>query len=214
MNATCKAKSKRSGLKCRRYVCTGFEVCQVHGGKSPVGMASASFKTGRHSKYLPQRLMARYAEAVEDATLIELRDEVALTDARLSEVLAGVDTGESGALWAKLKVAFRRYQDALRDPTKMIQAPLYLDECGELIQQGLSDAYAWAEISTLIEQRRKLVESEAKRLKDLNQNITAEKAMVLISALSGAVKRHVTDPDQLRAVARELAQLVNRDTLP
>ena len=54
--------------------------CRLHGGKSPAGLASPHYKDGRYSKALPARLAARYATAEADPRLLELRDEVALTD--------------------------------------------------------------------------------------------------------------------------------------
>lgn len=62
----------------------------------------------------------------------------------------------------------------------------------------------------LIEQRRRLVDSEAKRLKELQTSITIEKAMGIIAALAGIVKLHVTDPDQLRAISAELNVIAGR----
>lgn len=62
----------------------------------------------------------------------------------------------------------------------------------------------------IIEQRRRLVESEGKRVKELETSITVEKAMGIIALLASIVKRHVTDPDQLRAISDELNATVGR----
>lgn len=57
----CKATSKQSGRQCRNECSDGFEVCWIHGGSSPVGMESASFKHGRYSKHLPRQIASKLA---------------------------------------------------------------------------------------------------------------------------------------------------------
>lgn len=59
----------------------------MHGGKSLRGVDSPRFKTGRYSKCLPDRLVVRYEEALNDAELTRLDDEIALVDARLQDLL-------------------------------------------------------------------------------------------------------------------------------
>jgi Spy/CpxP family protein refolding chaperone len=190
--------------------------CRLHGGLTPAGIASPNFQTGRYSKYLPQRMLERYSEAQADPELIALREDVALVDARLGDLLKQVDTGESGALWAKLDAAFEKYSKFKDRADKILDANAAFNECEHLIQAGVSDRYAWAEVSALIEQRRKLVESESKRLKDMQQMVTVEKAMALISALADSVRRNVTDRKQLAAIQSDLIRLtagtVNQET--
>src|SRR4051812_32142589 len=73
--------------------------CRMHGGATPRGPALPQFKHGRYSRSLPTRLAAQYEAAQSDPVLMELRDEIALNDARLADLLGRVDTGESGSLW-------------------------------------------------------------------------------------------------------------------
>src|SRR5690606_21539012 len=82
----CKATSKQSGQRCKRNAAPGRSVCAMHGGKSPRGMESPNFKTGRYSKDAPSRLNARYVAGLEDPELCSLRDEIAMLDARTSEL--------------------------------------------------------------------------------------------------------------------------------
>ena len=81
----CTAKSKRSGERCKRAASLGRNVCAIHGGKSPRGVASASFRHGRYSKALPHRLLHDFDELRSDPELVSLRDELALVDLRLQE---------------------------------------------------------------------------------------------------------------------------------
>ena len=55
----------------------------MHGARIPIGAASATFKHSRYSKYLPARLLKRFQEALDDEQLLEIRDEIAVVDARI-----------------------------------------------------------------------------------------------------------------------------------
>ena len=182
----------------------------MHGGNAVRGIASGTFKTGRYSKHLPSRLAAQYIAAESDPRLLELRDEVALTDARLADLLSRVDTGESGALWAQLKQARADLLLAQRasDKAKQVEA---LNLIIDTISQGHADYRAWAEIGGVIEQRRKLVESERKRLIEMQQTLTVERAMLLIGAISGVIKAHVHDRTTLAAIGRDIESIISAD---
>ena len=67
----CKAMSKRSGERCRKRSSKGLNVCSMHGGKSLRGVDSPRFKTGRYSKYLPDRLAEKAAGAAQCPTLYQ-----------------------------------------------------------------------------------------------------------------------------------------------
>jgi hypothetical protein len=205
----CGAKT-RSGQPCRSAPMANGR-CRMHGGTSLAGLASPTLKTGRYSRYLPERLSERYQESLADGELLALREEIALTDARLADLLKRVDTGESGALWQAARGALREFQAARTraDVPKMTEWLLVLETT---IQKGASDYAAWGEIATVLEQRRRLVESERKRLVEMQQVITVEKAMVLIAALTDIVKRHVTDRDTRAAISAELIQLTARES--
>lgn len=203
----CTAKSKRSGEQCKNAAMAGKNVCRMHGGKSLGGLASPRLKTGRYSKYLPLQLADRYQEALDDGELLALRDEVALVDARVAELLARVNTGESGALWQQLRetfAAFRQYRATGNVP----QMGHALAKVEALIERGGVDSEVWREIALAIEQRRRLVESERKRLVEMQQTITAEQAMVLLAAVVDTVKRNVTDRAALAAISADLGRLV------
>ena len=53
----------------------------------------------------------------------------------------------------------------------------------EAIKAGRNTDQVWRDIERTIEQRRKLVGTEAKRLSDMGQVIVAERAMVMVYAL-------------------------------
>lgn len=187
----------------------GKTVCYMHGGKSLAGLASPQFKHGRYSKYLPGDMLSRYQEALDDTELLSLRSEIALLDARLGEQVEGLKTGEGGQVWERLRATYQQLTDARQagDGKLLAQA---LIELGNLIQTGNAKEATWGGIIDLFEQRRKLVESERKRLVEMQQFITAERAMALITAVIHAVSRHVPDRQALSAIAVDIKQLIDQ----
>lgn len=82
---SCGAKTRAGGLCKRAPMANGR--CRLHGGLTPSGVAAPSFRHGRYSKYLPGGLLERYRTALGDQELLGLRDEIALVDARLQELV-------------------------------------------------------------------------------------------------------------------------------
>lgn len=201
----CGAKT-RSGEPCKGKAMPNSR-CRMHGGKSPVGMAVNTFKDGRYSKYLPTRLNERYQEARTDPDLLALREDIALVDSRLSDLLKRVDTGESGGIWQQLQQAFAEFGKA-RGKGDVPGMTARLGEVEALITRGLADYAAWEDVGKTLDRRQKLVESERKRLVEMQQVITTTQAMILLAAVVETVKRNVTDKRALAAISADLARLV------
>jgi hypothetical protein len=158
-------------------------------------------------------MAAQYRAAKSDPELLSLKDEVAALDARIADLFLRVDTGESGAIWEELQrewAQFHLVRD-LGDVPKMHVAIAKLDR---LFARRLSDYAAWAEIASLWEQRRKLAESEHKRLIAMRQMITQEQALLLMGAVTDVITRNVPDKQALSQIIIELQQIMTRDQVP
>lgn len=179
----------------------------MHGGKTPHGIASPHFKHGKYSKYMPARLLEQYGQSQTDSELLAAREDIALVDARIADVLGRVDTGESGHLWREVRSAYKILVQAMRsqDTEAMSMA---LRELDQLINRGNTDYAAWNEVLRLLDQRRRLVESERKRLVDMQQMITAERAMTLVALVVEAIRKNVTDRQTLAAIERDLGTII------
>jgi hypothetical protein len=170
----------------------------MHGGRTLMGLAAPRLKTGRYSKFLPTRLAAEYERAAHDPELLALRHELAVVEVRINDLLSRVDTGEAGGLWRQARAAWQTVKQARAEkrPLKQARAAVELDG---LLEQAIGDDAAWHDILQLIEQRRKLVESEAKRLAAMQQMMTTEEAMLWLGAVvailtnrkRAALKRHI-----------------------
>lgn len=205
----CTATSKRTGQRCGAQAITGRKVCRHHGGKSLAGPAHPNWVDGGRSHVLPKRLMADYQASLADSDKLVLNKEIALIDARMADLLRRVDSGESGQLWALLRQTWREYEAARKanDTIGLVQA---ITTLGEIITRGHHDAMAWTEVTGLVERRRKLVESERKRLVEAQQVVAVEQAAALLGLMVDAVQRHVRDDAILGAIVDEYARLVGR----
>lgn len=204
--------TKLCGAKCRDgHACTNPAMangrCRKHRGGASKGIAAGNFKNGRYSKYLPAGLQERYQQSVDDPELLNMRHDIALVDTRLSDLLKRSEAGESRTLWQQARSANDGIRQAM-DNENWPAMETHVRELDRLVGEGLTDHDIWHEISDLLDQRRKLVESEQKRLVAMKQLITSEQAMTLIAALAGIVKRHVTDRVVLSGIQNDLTRLM------
>jgi hypothetical protein len=207
----CQATSKRSQEPCKKDAMIGRHLCHMHGGKTPCGIAAPSWKDGRYSKYLPTRLIPRYQQARTDRDLGSLTHEIHLLDARIGELVEQLDTGESGGLWAGL-VAQADTAEALQQGGDKVQVVAALLALLPLIRAGAAEQAKWAEIVALIDQRRKLIESERKRLVELQQILTLEEASSMIRMIGESIKRHVSDQAALAAISADIGRIMGSTT--
>lgn len=212
--ALCTAHSKRSGLPCKNHAVTGYKVCRFHGaGNVHKGRPGGRPRTsGRYSKYLPERLVERYEEAATDPELLAMRDDVALLDTRLADMLKRVESGESGKVWELLGSAYASLQVA-RNNGDGEGFAIALSEIGDAIRRGRGDYAAWSEILEILESRRRLVESERKRLVEMQQMITAERAVILITAIVEVIRQYVTDRETRNAISAAIGELVTKPAI-
>jgi hypothetical protein len=115
----CTAGSKRSGEQCRKHAMRGRTVCLAHGGKTPRGVASPHFRTGRYSRSLPGHLVAAYERALHDPMLLSLRDEIALTDTMIAETLSELTDDMP---WAKTRKIFHQVTRLIDQRRKLVEA--------------------------------------------------------------------------------------------
>ena len=204
MRNQCGVKTK-SGESCRsRAMANGR--CRMHGGKTPRGLALPQTTHGRYSKDLPTRLLADYERALQDSDLLELRSEIALLDSRLSDLLQRVDTGEAGALWKQLNHLYDDFIEASRREDRST-ANRALVSMQDIIQRGRDDYAAWDEVKAVIEDRRRLVETERKRMLDMQLMVRSDRFMLFVTALASSVKKHIKDRDTLAAISRDIAEI-------
>lgn len=135
----------------------------------------------------PEHLVRGYAEVTPGRRALLFCPTVAMTDAV-----------------AQAWKAYRRALDTGDDLTVMA-AQAILDEG---LEAGAHEFLLWQEVSKKIEQLRQLRQTEHKRLVDIQQLISAERANVLLGALLAVLQQAVTthaEPCTARAILTALS---------
>ena len=199
----CTAWSNNKGRQCSRPAIKGKEVCTSHGGKSLSGIASPTFKTGRYSKYLPQRLVGRYQEISADPEYLNLRESIFLVDTRIASILQDMQSEISSDLWAKITNAFDDFKNATRTKD-MAKASVAMGKMDVIIGKGYSDIPAWQEIAVWIDIRRKLCETQFKHIVAIEGMVPVSEMMTFLSKLSHTIRENVSDQRSLNAIAEAM----------
>jgi len=201
----CNAHAKSTGVKCTRKAMSNGK-CYVHGGATPRGIASASFKTGRYSKAMPAPLQEAYQRSRSDTELLAHADEIALVDAMIISALPKLETRESGKAWEAIKrnIADLRKAFANEDYGRCL---VTVDEMVDVVNERMLYYATEDELRNNIEQRRKLVESEQKRRVAMQLMVDSDDALSLVTALLQSVRENVSDRDTLSAIQDTFTRL-------
>jgi hypothetical protein len=199
--------SKRDGLPCTNPAVRGKTKCRQHGGLSLSGMGSPTYKSGKYSKVIPLRLVARYEEARANPHLLSLTDDIAAAESRLADLFSRVDHGESGAVWQALGAAFEAFSSAMTG-NDLPAMRVHLATMRRLIGEGTHDYAAWADILKVWDTRCKLTHTETKTLITMQQMVSTEQLMVYFGSIAQAVQEAVTahaDPPVARQILGKLS---------
>lgn len=129
----------------------------------------------------------RYDNFMQDEDLNALRDNIALIDTRISILTEHLDDTISSASLASLSKLWNRFMRAVRDGDPGAQAASVTD-IDMFIKDNIRQYSVWDDITRLTESRRKLSESEHKRLEQNKQLLTIEQAMLLLQLIVVSVK--------------------------
>lgn len=178
--------------------------CKFHGGASLAGPLSATYKHGRSSKYLPKKLRDKFYESMDDKDQLHLANEIAIVDSRINALLQELDNAEesSPASWEDLTKSWAKFMFAVRSGNARRQTEM-LPDINRLIELGDTHMNKWKQMQSLIEQRRKLIDTENRRLAASNTMITIEQAFLLVNALIEGLKESVykhADPYAARKI--------------
>ncbi len=207
MAQICNAKSKSTGQQCKQPVVKGSTKCRFHGGKTPKGIASPNFVTGKYSKYLPAGLLTAYDDARADKNNLSVHKDIELIDTLILSKLGNLDTGESAQHWEALLKSIIKARRAYKSEDYG-GLEEQLDEIEALADKRRLHYATEQEIASQLEQRRKLVDTEQKIILGKQQAITAEQAMLLMSAVLESVKRNVTDASALTNIQADFIRLI------
>lgn len=209
--AQCTAKAKRTGERCKRRAVTGYKVCQVHGAGSPRARGTRGGRPPtkyKYSEHLPANLVEKYHVARTDTELLSLHDEIAVLDARLKEKFTSLGKEPNTQLWGRVADIQKELFTAIRsqDIEGLMQGLIVLQKITDTAQAIPEN---WAEIYDLFERRRKLVESERRRMLEAEQYIAAEELIVLARSIRTIILEKVTDDKTRKIIAWEIGRLIS-----
>jgi hypothetical protein len=201
-NRLCGATTRRGpGQACKNPAMENGR-CRMHGGLTPKGTDLPQFKHGRYSRSVPDRLVSRYEEALSDEERHDLRDEIALSEAKVSDLLRNMESGESDRLWLELRKMERQLRAAPPDK----RAPI-LAELLDVVRRGGDEAQAWADVDRWIYRKQRAVEADVRVAQVKQEMVSAEEVMALVAAILDSIRRHVEDQGTRSALARDIRAL-------
>lgn len=199
----CGAKT-RAGGTCRRYPLANRNRCRLHGGASPRGLASASWKTGEFSKALPQELAKRYRAMLTDTELINLCHEASLLDCKLLSLLE--QTGKPSGSWDEV-IKFNNDMDAAAKRNDIPASRAALNSMKEVIARADGERSLWKDIMAVIERKRRITDSIMRHRVAAAEVITLTAVNTLFDGLAKLIRRAflvvaAEGDDHVKAVVR------------
>lgn len=207
----------RDGGRCPTAPNANTLRCRMHGGTQAIAAGNPNFRHGLNSRYssvLTGTSIERFEEAMNDPAYMESREEIALLDTMLMDALDRSQIGHQGEMWEELGSRAHQYQVALRrgDP---VHADNHLQTILEIAEEGALAHRATIEARDIIERKRKVKDSERKRIVDENQSISAARAMALVGAVVATVRKHLEGREDgrelLAAISADLTALIHAD---
>lgn len=177
----------------------GRDRCKQHGGASP----GRPIIHGRRSKYLPARLLERVEDGLTDTNLISLTEDVALMDALICEECENLGEDKPAELWKQAARQFSDYQNKkdADDPKERAAGMAAYWALKETLENGNGVYERIGRIVNLTEQKRKLSESELKRLVAAKQFVTVQELTIFVARLQNLIIESVKDPSERAKLA-------------
>ena len=211
----CGAQLRRSdpAKYCKKTPCPDRDRCRLHGGMTPRGILSASYKGRGYSKDLPTRLLDRMVDGLNDPELTSLRSEVALLDARLGELLESLADAGTPEAWSQVKAASAKLRYVADRPdmddreTVLTALATQLEQAAAVMAENTG---SWKEIYLVIDRRRRTVGVELKREQQEEHTLMHSQALYFFQQLLLAIHEEVPDVDVKAKLAARIAKLMNR----
>jgi hypothetical protein len=207
MTTQCTAKARTTGNQCNNPAMIGKTKCRMHGGKTPKGISSPHFKTGRYSKG-NANLVAKYNEALANPTILSLKEDLATVDVRLNALWSQLEGSGTQQAWVDLDKQFKKLVKAQRakDADTSTEA---LNEIGRLIQDGSKDTRLWSEFANLQDHRRKLFESQSRHYEREKSYTSNDILLLTFGAVLELISKTVDDREVKGKLADGIDHIIN-----
>jgi hypothetical protein len=205
----CGIKGKQNGLPCKALAMANGR-CRMHGGTALYGKDHNWFMGNRYQADITGPLLEKYLNAVNDPEILNLSEEIAVLQARLSSLLAdATGNGQSGMLADKQLEVWRALMGAKRRRDGATYAEK-LDELGELFKEGSRLRGVWEEIYEAMDMLRKLQHREQRRRVEMHAMLTSEQAVGLMAEMVNLVYQNVPDTEARLKVRDGMRDILQR----
>lgn len=188
----CRAKTPRGPCK-RHHYHDGLR-CDLHGGKTPKGLASPHTQDGTHSRYLgvlSPAMREVFERRQKDLNKLSLEPEIDLLHSRAEMMIQRSREGESWASWEKAIKAFDEFADAQasQDRDAALEA---IQRLGAILRRGVEAERDWERIDKLLYVRKpRMAEAEVKRAQVMAEIMHRSFVMQVLQVIAEGVKRRV-----------------------
>ncbi len=181
---TCHA-TNRAGVRCGRPPCIGKKVCYMHGGARGSG---GRLKHGRYAKALKATALSEaYQQAIQDASLLDLQEPIALLEACLQRTGERVAQADTPDFRRKAKDMWEALSEANASGDAEAQN-IAMRDLGILLRDGALEDRAISELSIQAERLAKRVEAVWQIRMQRRQNLNMQQVGVLIARVLEIVK--------------------------
>lgn len=217
----CQGWNSNHGRQCFAFALKGKTKCKWHGGASPGGVGSASWKHGRYSKVIPTGLADKYKAAVTDPDILVMDAEIALLQSRLMELVEGLERfPDAGKSWQELRASYRRFDRAQREAgampegdakiRKLAEASGNLSQVRDEINRGVAKWAAWGEILDLTNSLRQTIVSEQNRRIKGEHVMYVESVWSLFEYIVNLIDATISDPKERAELSEGLHRYSRR----
>lgn len=196
--------------------------CSRHGGPTPCGINSASFKHGAFMKNLPQRVAADLAEIAKDKDYLSLKPEMDMNTVHILELMREFQQGFDEHTYeiimsyadklhlmvnsGKINKLFEAMGAGDLPEAKNIKE--ISEKLAYYIKKGADQKRLHREIAVVAEQRRKLAETEIKRIALERNHLPLDQALTIYGLIMLSIQKHCKDPVALRAISSDVDGIV------
>ena len=189
--------------------------CRFHGGGTGMGIQNPNFKGRSLSRNLPTRLtqLAHLTNRDNRKEFLGYMDDIEMLDIRKLDLYQRLDNNDSKKTWNDLNKSmsrYRKYQNEFQSG-KTSSGRKMLSEVNEiesLIVRGGKDYLIWQEIGTVMEQGRKLRESQIKKDEAEQNVITKDQAREIIASFLSIIKTRVKDETLRASMINDITQMI------
>lgn len=196
VRSICGARTRDGGI-CPTPPVIGASRCRMHGGRSPRGLKSASFKHGRYSAEL-QRVTDDLQHRLDDPGLVDPRRSIAVQEVVLAKCYAMLADKDSPEFRAKAVALHGEAMETLREDAEA--GVKVLRRLGNFLERGSEESKTLGALSEAADAMNRAQTRFWKVALSAGRSIPPEEFVGLMLRLVDIIKHEVDDPDAARRI--------------